>query len=107
MEHDYTIIETAWGDNDAAIHIKRDSKEFVEAAQALSDFMNMLSLPADKHNRLVNLTVAQVGAAEESAFKQGFGLGLDYGRYEAAEESMKKTQDPHIVTTVEKWYRIR
>lgn len=55
------------------------------AAQALGDFMNALNLPADKHNRLVELTVAQVGVAEESAFKQGFGLGLEYGRYETTE----------------------
>lgn len=85
MEPDFTIIETAWGDQDAMIHIKRDSEEFKAAAQALSDFMNTLNLPADKHNRLVELTVAQVDATEESAFKQGFGLGLGYGRFEAAE----------------------
>lgn len=82
MDIDYTIIETAWGDKDAAIHIKRDGAEFKAAAQALSDFINTLDLPADKHNQLVDLTIAQVGAAEESAFKQGFGLGLEYGRYE-------------------------
>lgn len=86
MELDYTIIQTAWGDQDAMIHIRRDSEGFKAAAQALGDFMNTLNLPADMHNRLVDLTIAQVGAAEESAFKQGFGLGLEYGRYEAAEE---------------------
>ena len=85
MEPDFTIIETAWGDQDAMIHIKRDTEEFKVAAQALGDFMNALNLPADKHNRLVELTVAQVGVAEESAFKQGFGLGLEYGRYETTE----------------------
>ena len=93
----FTLIETAWGDNDAAIHIKRDSEEFKAAAQALSDFMNTLNLPADKHNRLVDLTVAQVGIAEESAFKQGFGLGVDYGRYEVAEESAKQAEDSHSI----------
>ena len=86
MDIDATIIETAWGDQDAMIHIKRDSEDFKAAAQALSDFMNTLNLPADKHNRLVDLTVAQVDAAEESAFKQGFGLGLEYGRYEATQK---------------------
>lgn len=85
MDTDYTIIETACGDTDVAIHIKRDGAEFKAAAQALSDFMNALDLPTDKHNRLVDLTVAQVEAAERSAFSQGFGLGLEYGRYEAAE----------------------
>lgn len=86
MDIDATIVETAWGDQDAMIHIKRDSEEFKAAAQALGDFMNTLNLPADKHNRLVELTVAQVDTAEESAFKQGFGLGLGYGRYEAAQK---------------------
>lgn len=85
MDIDATIVETAWGDQDAMIHIKRDSEEFKAAAQALGDFMNTLNLPADKHNRLVELTVAQVAAAEHSAYSQGFGLGLGYGRFEAAE----------------------
>ena len=90
MEPDFTIIETAWGDQDAMIHIKRDTEEFKVAAQALGDFMTALNHPADKHNRLVELTVAQVGVAEESAFKQGFGLGLEYGRYETTENEHKK-----------------
>lgn len=81
---DFTMIETAWGDQEAMIHISRDSEEFKAAAQVLGDFMNSLNLPADKHNRLVELIVAQVGAAEESAFKQGVGLGLEYGRYESS-----------------------
>ena len=81
---DFTMIETAWGDQEAMIHISRDSDEFKAAAQVLGDFMNSLNLPADKHNRLVELIVAQVGAAEESAFKQGVGLGLEYGRYESS-----------------------
>ena len=86
VEPDFTIVETAWGDKDAMIHIRRDSEEFKVAAQALGDFMNTLNLPADKHNRLVELTVAQVEAAEHSAYSQGFGLGLECGRYEAAEK---------------------
>ena len=91
MDPDFTIIETAWGARDAMITIRRDSKEFLEAAQVLGDFMNTLNLPADQHNRLVELTIAQVGAAEESAYKQGFGLGLEYGRYEAAETGGERT----------------
>lgn len=85
MEPDFTIIETAWGDKDAMIHIRRDSEEFKAAAQALGDFMNTLNLSADKHNRLVELTIAQVDAAEHGAYIQGVGLGLDYARFEAAE----------------------
>ncbi len=84
MDINFTVIETAWGDRDALIHVKRDGKEFREAARTLSDFMDTLNLPADKHNQLVKLTIAQVEAAERSAFCQGFGLGLDFGRYEAA-----------------------
>lgn len=71
------------------IHIKHDGEELRAAAQVLGDFMNTLNLPADKHNRLVDLTVAQVLAAEESAWRQGFGLGLDYGRYEAGKTDEK------------------
>ena len=85
MDVDFTIIETAWGDQDAMIEIKRDSEEFRATAQTLSDFMNSLDLPSHLHNRLVELTIAQVDAAEASAYYQGFGLGLEYGRYEAAE----------------------
>lgn len=33
MDTDYTIIETAWGDKDAVIHIKRD----YEAAEGGAD----------------------------------------------------------------------
>ncbi len=89
MEPDFTIIETAWGDQEAMIQISRDSEEFKVAAQALGDFMNSLNLPADKHNRLMELTVAQVDVAEESAFKQGVGLGLEYGRYESSYQPPK------------------
>ena len=84
MDVDFTIIETAWGDQDAMIEIKRDSEDFKAAAQTLSDFMNSLDIPSHLHNRLVELTIAQVDAAEASAYYQGFGLGLEYGRYETA-----------------------
>lgn len=77
-----TIIETAWGGEEGYIEIER-SEEFVKAAQELGDFMNSLHLPANQHNRLVDLTSAQVLAAELGAFHQGIGLGLEYGRYEA------------------------
>lgn len=92
METDFTIFETAWGDQDVMIHIKHDGEEFRAAAQVLGDFMNTLNLPADKHNRLVDLTVAQVLAAEKGAWRQGLELGLDYGRYEAAETDEKGMQ---------------
>lgn len=63
------------------------------ADQALGDFVNTLNLPTDKHNRLVELTIAQVDVAERSAFKQGFVLGRDYGHYEATESA--KTDENH------------
>lgn len=85
MEIVFSLIETAWGDQDAAIEIKRDSEEFKAAAQQLSDFMDLLNLPSHLHNRLVELTIAQVDAAETNAYSQGFWLGLEYGRYEAEE----------------------
>ena len=46
MDVDFTIIETAWGNQDAMIEIKRDSEEFRAAARALGDFMNSLNLPS-------------------------------------------------------------
>lgn len=86
MEPDFTIIETAWGGQDAMLHIKHDGEEFKAAAQTLSDFMSTLNLPADQHNQLVKLTVAQVEAAERSAYSQGFCLGYEFGCYEAAQK---------------------
>lgn len=85
MNNDFTLIQTIWGDEDAEIYISRDSTEFKAAARELSDFMNLLNLPADMHNKLVDLTVAQVCAAERNAYSQGFGLGLDYARYEGGD----------------------
>lgn len=79
--------DTQVEDQDGVIQIQRDSEEFREAAKALGDFMNELKLPASLHNRLVDLTVAQVNAAERNAFMQGVGLGLEYARYEAQEEN--------------------
>lgn len=87
MGPDITFVETAWGDSDAEIAIRRDSEEFLSAAHALSDFISALNLPADKNNQLVGLIIAQVGAAEENAFRQGLVLGRGYGRYEAAEKT--------------------
>lgn len=86
MGVDVTIIETAWGDKGAMIHIKHDGEEFKAAAQTLSDFMSALNLPADQHNQLVKLTVAQVEAAERSAYSQGFCLGYEFGCYETAQK---------------------
>lgn len=80
-----TLIDTAWGEQDGFIEIERD-ESFLTAAQSLSDFMNSLPLSADQHNKLVELTIAQVIAAERCAFGQGLVIGREYGQYEAEEK---------------------
>jgi len=63
-------METAWGDWDVLLKIER-GEEFLQAAKNLSDFMNALNLPVEKHNRLVELTLSQTLAAERNAFFEG------------------------------------
>ena len=63
------------------IKIERGS-EFINAAKELSEFMRSLQLSEDQHKRLLDLTIAQVLAAERNAFGEGMRLGREYGIYE-------------------------
>lgn len=69
-------------ENECMLEIEH-GKESIAAARELGDYMNALQLPAEQHNRLVELTIAQVLVAEKSAFGQGLELGFAYGRFEA------------------------
>lgn len=64
----------------AQIEIPR-SEDFAEKARVLGDFINQLDLPADKHNKLVDLIVDQVKGAEEEACKFGIDLGIKLGNH--------------------------
>ena len=73
-------------DNDienAQIEIPR-TPEFVSTAKAVSDIINGLPLSREQNNLLIDALVTHVKTAEESGFRFGLKLGLDYGRYEAA-----------------------
>ncbi len=84
MDINFTVIETIWGNRDIAIQIER-SEEFTIAARKLSEFIRGLPLTSEQNNRLVDGMVEQVLLAERGAFKRGFGLGVEYGRYETVE----------------------
>lgn len=82
---------TLWGDNDGAILIDRN-EEMLSAARKLSDFINTLNLPADQHNQLVELMIAQVLAAERNAFFEGGRLGVECGKYEAEHPELQEQE---------------
>ncbi len=72
----FTLIETAWGDQDVGVSVTR-SEKFYENAQALSDYIAALNLPSAKNNRLVELIIEQICEAEHTAFLDGAKLGID------------------------------
>lgn len=74
-----TVIETIWGNVDAAIKIER-SKEFCDTAELLSDFIRDLRLPAGQNDELIRLAVNMVNVAEHSAYLQGFSFGFEIGQ---------------------------
>lgn len=61
--------------DEAAIEMRR-SEEFNSAAQTLTDFISALPLTRDQNEKLVQLMVDQVIAAERSAFMQGASMAL-------------------------------
>lgn len=74
-----TVIETIWGDVDAAIKIER-SKEFCDTAELLSDYIRNLRLSTEKNDELIRLAVNMANAAEHSAYLQGFSFGFEIGQ---------------------------
>ena len=85
----FACMETAWGNWDVLLKIER-GEEFLQAAKNLSDFMNVLNLPVEKHNRLVELTLAQTLAAERNAFFEG----CRFCRHEAPKSTGISDQRP-------------
>lgn len=85
--------------DDSQIEIQR-TPEFYDTAKQVSDLINDLHLPKEQNDRLIAALVVHVNAAEDSGFRFGFGLGLDYSRYEAAhkDDSMFQNNTPHLVS---------
>jgi len=61
---------------DTATSIDRSTPEFMEAALAVSDYLNDLPLSNVQHNKLIELMCNQVDATEKGAFLQAFDLGI-------------------------------
>lgn len=76
---DYTFVESAWGDVDAAVNVQR-GEEFSSAAERLSNFTAGLPLTAAENDELVRLAVEMVNAAEHGVYLQGFLFGFQFGR---------------------------
>ena len=58
------------------VEIDRHTPMFLEAANNLGDYLKTLPLSNVQHNKLTDLLVAQVNAAEHGAYLQGVSLGV-------------------------------
>ena len=67
--------------SDAAIEVERTATFFM-IARELSNYLNTLPLTAEAHNKLIELIIDQVQAAEAGAFTQGVKIGAEYGKQE-------------------------
>ena len=74
MDIDFTLIETAWGDRDVAVQIKR-TPEVMERVNAVSDFVAALPLTRQQNDELVRLLTGLVNAVEHDAYLQGVVFG--------------------------------
>ncbi len=85
-----TIIETAWGDFDAAIEIRK-SPAVLATAKKVSGFMSDLPLTSDQHNALVALLMEHHRAAMRCGFAEGvrFVLALEEHESNSTENSGK------------------
>ena len=64
---------------DCYITIER-TEAFFEKADALSKHINSLNLPADQHNKLIELAIEQTLAAERGGFDFGLKMGIEIGK---------------------------
>lgn len=83
------FLDTAWGENDIFIKIEH-GEECLKVARELSKYISNLPLSVEQNNRLVQLMIAQVEAAERGAFSQGAKVGMEYGRYESQSDKVSK-----------------
>ena len=77
MDRDFDNVifyRDVFGGRDAIITIRRTQK-FLDTAQAVSDYLRGLDIPAEQNNKLVELMVAHTLAAEESGFLDGIRYG--------------------------------
>lgn len=74
------VYNPVHGEN--AIELDR-TNDFLSAAKLMGEFINTLDLPADQHNRLVELAVLQTLAAEQSGFYEGLKMGAEFGAAKA------------------------
>lgn len=65
---------------DDVIQIER-SPDFTTIAHEVSAHMSALPLTNEQNNRLVELVIKQINEAETTAFRQGFDMGVELGRY--------------------------
>ena len=73
-----TIYETAWGDFDASIELRK-SEEMLRTAKRVSDYLSGLPLTVEQNDRLVALMLEHMQATHRSGFAEGvrFMLELD------------------------------
>lgn len=72
--------------DDVAIKVNR-TEEFFQIARELSDYIKKLPLTPDQHNKLVELMIKQVQAAEQGAFNKGFLMGYKFSQDTTANDS--------------------
>lgn len=82
-------LDTAWGENDIFIKIEH-GEECLKVARDLSKYISNLPLSVEQNNRLVQLMIAQVEAAECGAFYQGANVGMEYGCYESQSDKTRE-----------------
>ena len=61
---------------DLAIGVNRHTPEFMEAANAVGDYLKTLPLSNGQHNKLVELIIANIDVAEKGGFYAGINLGI-------------------------------
>lgn len=67
------------GDLDVRMDLPR-TKEYFFTAWEVSEFLNSLDLPADKHNQLISLLIRHAVAVEMSGFCAGLRCGIEYAK---------------------------
>jgi len=66
--------------SEPAIVIER-SPEFEATAREIGNHISTLLLTNEQNNQLVELLIKQITEAESTAFRQGFSMGVELGRY--------------------------
>lgn len=71
--------EFNFDDSEEPTEIKR-TKEFLEAAKMLSDFIKQLPLSHENNDKLIHMIFNQTELAEFGAYDQGFVTGITLNR---------------------------